>query len=143
MVVNNTVSDYGIIRALQTGEAQTMRAIVAVLVFILGAAPAAADTIAVIGTGKVGSALGTELAAEGHTIVYGSRDPTRESRFPSILNPELCPLTHTVSVYSPDDAALGPRLIDARRRTLSGREIMRTPRKRMLFSRTAAGSEKK
>ena len=56
-----------------------MRAIVAVLVFILGAAPAAADTIAVIGTGKVGSALGTELAAEGHTIVYGSRDPTRES----------------------------------------------------------------
>jgi len=56
-----------------------MRAIVAVLVFIFGVAPAAADTIAVIGTGKVGSALGTELAAEGHTIVYGSRDPTSET----------------------------------------------------------------
>ena len=78
--MDNTVSDYGIIRALQSGEAWTMRAIVAVLVFIFGAAPAAADTIAVIGTGKVGSALGTELAAEGHTIVYGSRDPTN-SRF--------------------------------------------------------------
>ena len=56
-----------------------MRAIVAVLVFIFGVAPAAAETIAVIGTGKVGSALGTELAAEGHSIVYGSRDPTREA----------------------------------------------------------------
>ena len=56
-----------------------MRAIAAVLVLIFGMAPAIAETIAVIGTGKVGSALGTELAAEGHTIVYGSRDPTREA----------------------------------------------------------------
>jgi predicted dinucleotide-binding enzyme len=56
-----------------------MRAIAAVLVFIFGVAPAIAETIAVIGTGKVGSALGTELAAEGHLIVYGSRDPTSEA----------------------------------------------------------------
>lgn len=56
-----------------------MRAIAAVLVLIFGVVPATAETIAVIGTGKVGSALGTELAAEGHTIVYGSRDPTREA----------------------------------------------------------------
>jgi predicted dinucleotide-binding enzyme len=35
-----------------------------------------ADTIAVIGTGNVGAALGTEFAALGHTIVYGSRDPS-------------------------------------------------------------------
>jgi predicted dinucleotide-binding enzyme len=34
-----------------------------------------ADTIAVVGTGNVGAALGTEFAALGHTIVYGSRDP--------------------------------------------------------------------
>lgn len=40
---------------------------------------AAAEVIAVIGTGRVGSALGTELAAQGHTIVYGSRNPTTEA----------------------------------------------------------------
>jgi predicted dinucleotide-binding enzyme len=38
-----------------------------------------ADTIAVIGTGDVGTALGTEFAAQGHTIVYGSRDPSKRS----------------------------------------------------------------
>jgi predicted dinucleotide-binding enzyme len=38
---------------------------------------AAAATIAVIGTGNVGSALGPEFAALGHTIVYGSRNPDR------------------------------------------------------------------
>ncbi len=38
-------------------------------------AVAQADTIAIIGTGNVGSALGPEFAAQGHTIVYGSRDP--------------------------------------------------------------------
>jgi predicted dinucleotide-binding enzyme len=43
-------------------------------------APAAlwADTIAVIGTGSVGGALGPEFAAQGHEIVYGSRDPGRD-----------------------------------------------------------------
>ena len=40
--------------------------------------PAAADTIAVIGTGNVAGALGTEFAAQGHDIVYGSRSPDRE-----------------------------------------------------------------
>ena len=29
--------------------------------------------IAVLGTGKVGTALGTRLAAAGHHVVYGSR----------------------------------------------------------------------
>ena len=36
-------------------------------------------TIAVIGTGNMGSALGKKLAGAGHRIVYGSRDPSRES----------------------------------------------------------------
>jgi hypothetical protein len=39
---------------------------------------AVAETIAVIGTGNVGSALGPEFAAQGHTIVYGSREPDRD-----------------------------------------------------------------
>jgi predicted dinucleotide-binding enzyme len=41
------------------------------------ALPGAAETIAVIGTGNVGGALGPEFAAQGHTIVYGSREPRR------------------------------------------------------------------
>lgn len=41
--------------------------------------PAIADTVAVIGTGSVAGALGPEFAALGHTIVYGSRDPSRDT----------------------------------------------------------------
>jgi NADPH-dependent F420 reductase len=37
---------------------------------------AAAETIALIGTGNVGAALGRRFAENGHTVVYGSRDPT-------------------------------------------------------------------
>jgi hypothetical protein len=47
-----------------------------VLLFLHAAAGAA--TIAVIGTGNVGAALGPEFAEQGHTIVYGSREPDRE-----------------------------------------------------------------
>jgi len=38
---------------------------------------ASSETIAIIGTGDVAGALGPEFAAQGHTIVYGSRDPSR------------------------------------------------------------------
>ena len=37
--------------------------------------PLHADTIAVIGTGDVGGALGPEFAALGHKVIYGSRNP--------------------------------------------------------------------
>jgi len=37
---------------------------------------AAAETVAMIGTGNVGAALGRRFAENGHTIVYGSRDPS-------------------------------------------------------------------
>jgi len=50
-------------------------ALAAAIIFLC--APAVADIIAVIGTGDVGGALGPEFAAQGHTIVYGSRDPDR------------------------------------------------------------------
>ncbi|MDH3611905.1 MAG: NAD(P)-binding domain-containing protein [Gammaproteobacteria bacterium] len=55
---------------------QTIRSILAAL-FLFTVAGAQAETIAVIGTGSVGGALGPEFAAQGHTIVYGSRDPSR------------------------------------------------------------------
>ncbi len=54
----------------------------------LGGLPAAAatgpETIAVIGTGRVGSALGPRLAALGHPIVYGSREP-RSARVSALV----------------------------------------------------------
>jgi hypothetical protein len=37
--------------------------------------PASAETIALIGTGNVGGALGRRFAENGHTVVYGSRNP--------------------------------------------------------------------
>lgn len=40
-------------------------------------AASAVETIAIIGTGQMGSTLGKRWAAAGHTIVYGSRDPQR------------------------------------------------------------------
>lgn len=38
---------------------------------------AVGDTIAIIGTGNVGSALGQRFGELGHSIVYGSREPAR------------------------------------------------------------------
>jgi predicted dinucleotide-binding enzyme len=40
-----------------------------------GAVGEAGETIAIIGTGEVGSALGKRWAALGHKIIYGSRTP--------------------------------------------------------------------
>lgn len=53
--------------------------VAAVLLVLLPGAFTFADTIAVIGTGDVGGALGPEFAEQGHTIVYGSRDPERDT----------------------------------------------------------------
>ncbi len=36
------------------------------------------ETVAVIGTGNVGMALGTEFGGIGHTVIYGSRAPDSE-----------------------------------------------------------------
>jgi len=49
-----------------------------VLLFAAGfvaPAPARAETIAIVGTGNVGGALGRRLAEQGHRIIYGSRTP--------------------------------------------------------------------
>jgi len=42
---------------------------------LFGATPAIAETVAMIGTGNVGAALGRRFAEQGHTVVYGSRAP--------------------------------------------------------------------
>ena len=45
------------------------------IAILLLAGSAAAETVAVIGTGNVGMAIGTEFAGLGHTVIYGSRSP--------------------------------------------------------------------
>lgn len=37
-----------------------------------------AETVAVIGTGMMGTSIGTRLGELGHTVVYGSRNPGRD-----------------------------------------------------------------
>lgn len=51
------------------------------LLLCLAAAMAAEEvyTIGIIGTGRMGSALGMRLAEAGHDIVYGSRDASRDA----------------------------------------------------------------
>ncbi|MBT5032719.1 MAG: NAD(P)-binding domain-containing protein [Proteobacteria bacterium] len=52
------------------------------LLILIGAVAApslvSAETIAVIGTGNVGGALGPQFAKIGHDVIYGSREPARE-----------------------------------------------------------------
>jgi len=55
-----------------------MRRLASLLSVLILLPVAHADTIAVIGTGNVGGALGTEFAALGHTVIYGSRDPSSD-----------------------------------------------------------------
>ena len=45
------------------------------LIVLFGASAANAETVAVIGTGNVGMAIGTEMAGLGHEVIYGSRSP--------------------------------------------------------------------
>ena len=53
------------------------RALITALLFLCGSA-VLAETVAVIGTGRMGSAIGPRMAELGHTVVYGSREPGRE-----------------------------------------------------------------
>lgn len=55
--------------------------ILSICILLIGAVghlSAQAETIAVIGTGNVGSALGQRFTEIGHTVIYGSRSPMRE-----------------------------------------------------------------
>ncbi len=56
---------------------RTTRTIIAAILAFLTTA-VFAETIAVIGTGNVGGALGPRFSELGHDIIYGSRQPMRE-----------------------------------------------------------------
>ena len=49
-----------------------------IVCLVVWISPIQADTIAMIGTGDVGGALGPEFAALGHSVIYGSRNPDSE-----------------------------------------------------------------
>ena len=51
----------------------------AFLLCLLVSPSAIADIVAVIGTGRVGGALGPQFARTGHEVIYGSRDPERDA----------------------------------------------------------------
>lgn len=70
------------------------------VLLIVFSTPALADRIAIIGTGDVAIALGPEFAAQGHTIVYGSRDPAREE-----VRELVAKTGDDASVTTPRDAA--------------------------------------
>jgi 8-hydroxy-5-deazaflavin:NADPH oxidoreductase len=54
-----------------------LRIIIGSWIVASAASGASAETIAIIGTGNVGSALGQRFAELGHDVVYGSREPSR------------------------------------------------------------------
>ena len=56
-----------------------VRLVLGALLSLSAAGAAFGETIAIIGTGEVANALGPMFAEQGHTIVYGSRDPSRAS----------------------------------------------------------------
>jgi len=70
-------------------------------VAFLAASITQAETVAVIGTGNVGMALGTEFAGLGHTVIYGSRTPD------AAKTAELVGKTKNASAALPADAAAG------------------------------------
>lgn len=78
----------------------------AVLLGAMLQAPAAAKTIAVIGTGNVGAALGPEFAAQGHTIVYGHREPNRED-----VQALVARTPGNASVKPPAEAVIGADMV--------------------------------
>lgn len=55
------------------------RPLLALLLLWLGSAGCvlAAETVAILGTGRMGSAFGQQFARLGYNVVYGSRDPAR------------------------------------------------------------------
>ncbi len=52
-----------------------MPRLLSLVILLVAGTSATAETVAVIGTGNVGMAIGTEFAGLGHTVIYGSRSP--------------------------------------------------------------------
>lgn len=91
---------------MATTTPRLLRLALTCLVSLSLQSPAAAERIAVIGTGSVGSALGPEFAALGHEIVYGSRDPARDD-----VQALVRKTGNGASAASPAEAAAGADIV--------------------------------
>ena len=100
--------------------------------FVLTALPAFAEVVAVIGTGRMGGAIGPRFAETGHTVIYGTRDPSSEN-----ITALLETTGQTASAKSQNEAIAASdiivlalpwsateRLIKANLETLDGKIIM-------------------
>ncbi len=67
---------------------------------------APAETIAVIGTGQVANGLGPQFAKLGHTIIYGSRDPSRDE-----VKALVQSTGNGASASTPAEAAAGANIV--------------------------------
>ena len=75
-------------------------ALIVSVIGLSGPAQLSAETIAIIGTGQVANGLGPQFARLGHTIVYGSRDPSRDE-----VKTLVGRSGHGASATTPADAA--------------------------------------
>ncbi len=81
----------------------------ALLTLILGLALPGlvpAETIAIIGTGNVANGLGPQFAKLGHTVVYGSRDPSRDEVITLVES-----TGNGASASTPAEAAAGANIV--------------------------------
>ena len=63
------------------------------------------ETIAIIGTGRMGGAFGSNLAAHGHPVIFGSRDPSK----PAVQ--ELLAKTKGAKADTPKAAAAAAQIV--------------------------------
>jgi len=89
--------------AMKTNIVSGLLMIIAALV---GVNQAWAETIAIIGTGNVGTALGGRFAELGHEIIYGSRDPQRAD-----VQDLVARTSGDASAMEPADAARGAGIV--------------------------------
>ncbi|MEH6607899.1 MAG: NADPH-dependent F420 reductase [Halioglobus sp.] len=75
-------------------------------VLLSGMTTAWADTIAIIGSGNVATALGPEFARQGHKIIYGSRDPAKEG-----VATLVAETGHGASATTPAEAVKGADIV--------------------------------
>lgn len=80
--------------------------------------------IAVLGTGRMGRALGTGLAGAGHDIVYGSRDPGQATDLPGPVLDYAAAIADSVVVISALAAAHSLETLAPLRESRAGRVLI-------------------
>jgi 8-hydroxy-5-deazaflavin:NADPH oxidoreductase len=85
---------------------KSVNLIAAVLALVAVSTAASAAKIAVIGSGNVATALGPGFAAQGHTIVYGSRNPSEQK-----VRDLVAKTGHGATAASQTDAVKGADIV--------------------------------